>query len=386
MACTRHRVFLATLIVAAKYLNDSSPKNGHWAHYAAFFEVSEINLMERQLIYLMDYDLRFDEKEAYTHFAYFMSTRSPQETRAAAVRVVNKASQARLKAQLPPTPPHDAVTPATPASVPSSVHGLVKRISSAYLKVHSTGSHASQQSRLCSPASSTLSIAGTSDASEMDSLTEDDSSSLSSDTPCDTQERTCDVERTRSKKFTLMPVPPHAYRQARISSTSSNATIRSDEQNSVIRTRHQNSPSTQTTPLPSPVKCTGLDISKSTSQLGSGLRSSSSHLVFGETRSRMSLSSSMTSDMRDLPSSTTLPSMSRQESSSSNSSSGSSFLSRMWGVATRGGQDKGGKMEHLPINVVEHETQYSHGTSAFRRLAHSRSSFFRGGSQSEYNV
>jgi G1/S-specific cyclin PLC1 len=30
MECTRHRVFLATLICAAKYLNDQSPKNKHW--------------------------------------------------------------------------------------------------------------------------------------------------------------------------------------------------------------------------------------------------------------------------------------------------------------------------------------------------------------------
>ncbi|KAF9040669.1 hypothetical protein BJ165DRAFT_1350354, partial [Panaeolus papilionaceus] len=72
MACTRHRVFLATLIVTAKYLNDSSPKNCHWANYAIFFDVAEINLMEKQLLYLLDYDLRFDEEQACTHFAPFM--------------------------------------------------------------------------------------------------------------------------------------------------------------------------------------------------------------------------------------------------------------------------------------------------------------------------
>ncbi|KAL6306819.1 hypothetical protein BKA93DRAFT_894862, partial [Sparassis latifolia] len=69
MACTRHRVFLATLIVAAKYLNDSSPKNKCWGEYAALFDLKEINLMEMQMLYLLDYDLRFSEQEALAQFS-----------------------------------------------------------------------------------------------------------------------------------------------------------------------------------------------------------------------------------------------------------------------------------------------------------------------------
>jgi hypothetical protein len=77
MSCTRHRVFLATLIVAAKYLNDSSPKNKHWTRYAALFSQAETNLMECQLLYLLDYDLRIEESELLEHFEPFLNVRKP---------------------------------------------------------------------------------------------------------------------------------------------------------------------------------------------------------------------------------------------------------------------------------------------------------------------
>lgn len=75
MQCTRHRLFLAALIVAAKYLNDSSPKNKHWTRYAALFSQAEVNLMEKQLLYLLDYDLRIDEDELAEQFAPFFRFR-----------------------------------------------------------------------------------------------------------------------------------------------------------------------------------------------------------------------------------------------------------------------------------------------------------------------
>ncbi|WFD30087.1 hypothetical protein MSPP1_001101 [Malassezia sp. CBS 17886] len=71
MPCTLHRVFLATLIVAAKYLNDSSPKNKHWMRYCVLFSQAEVNLMEKQLLYLLDYDLRIEEEEVTLHFTPF---------------------------------------------------------------------------------------------------------------------------------------------------------------------------------------------------------------------------------------------------------------------------------------------------------------------------
>lgn len=76
--CTRHRVFLAALIVAAKYLNDSCPKNKHWCTHASLFAEVEVNLMERQLLFLLDFDLRIDEETLLEAFAPFLPDSSPR--------------------------------------------------------------------------------------------------------------------------------------------------------------------------------------------------------------------------------------------------------------------------------------------------------------------
>ena len=80
MRCTVHRIFLASLILAAKNLNDSSPKNKHWARYSSVkgfegfgFSITEVNLMEKQLLFLLDWDLRITNEDLFTHFDPFLA-------------------------------------------------------------------------------------------------------------------------------------------------------------------------------------------------------------------------------------------------------------------------------------------------------------------------
>ena len=80
MKCTAHRIFLASLILAAKNLNDSSPKNKHWARYTTVrgfdnfgFSLTEVNLMEKQLLGLLDWDLRVTENDLFYHLEPFLA-------------------------------------------------------------------------------------------------------------------------------------------------------------------------------------------------------------------------------------------------------------------------------------------------------------------------
>lgn len=85
LRCMTHRIFLACLVLSAKFLNDSSPKNKHWAWYTyvpstahhdfSLFEFSrnEVNLMERQILQLLDWDLNFNLAEVHGHFEHFLA-------------------------------------------------------------------------------------------------------------------------------------------------------------------------------------------------------------------------------------------------------------------------------------------------------------------------
>ncbi|KAK6332710.1 hypothetical protein TWF696_002735 [Orbilia brochopaga] len=79
MKCTVHRIFLASLILSAKNLNDSSPKNKHWARYTSVqgfdgfgFSLTEVNLMEKQLLFLLDWDLNISAEDLYEHLEPFL--------------------------------------------------------------------------------------------------------------------------------------------------------------------------------------------------------------------------------------------------------------------------------------------------------------------------
>ena len=307
MPCTRHRVFLATLIVTAKYLNDSSPKNIHWAKHADLFDVAEINLMEKQLLYLLDYDLRFDELEACTAFAPFMSaySQASASTRLSAVNKVAMAGRARAEAQqqsqerpnvhLPPTPPDEekesrcsapiqvattstsslsssASVSSSTSALTSAVRGIARRLSTAHLRPSASSMTQSTMSTNSSSSSSTSS------SSDIASLVGDTGSSSSSsgwtsnesDADDDNQdEHVCIVEPSTSslnigrssaihvkpalsgpvamkKPFSLRPGPTHAFRSQHI------GTPKGSDDN-VSRSRKPSDSSSVHTIIPSPI-------------------------------------------------------------------------------------------------------------------------------------
>lgn len=335
--------------------------------------------MEKQLLFLLDYDLRYNEEEACVIFEPFMPVRvyyaptpmtpEQQETRAAAVDRVTKAGKARAHAQLPLTPPHEAAPAPSIASsssnLVSTVRSIARRLSSNALGSVPSRSTELAEVKVCSPRNCAFSSSSTLSAGswEMGSLIYDSGSSSSSDSLAEREEDTENYSRPLSR-FVLKPVPAHAYRNQgrKVSDTSSIATVRG-EANTIDSSPKM---STRRTALElSDSSCTG-----STDQW----LSSSAGPMHGFANDATT----------DISLSATMPSIPRiKESVSLSAHSSGSFLSRMWGAATKA-QEKveafNGKTSWAPaITIVEPKETHPHGTSAFRRLVRSRSAVFRNG-------
>jgi G1/S-specific cyclin PLC1 len=73
---TPHRIFLACLILSEKFLDDSSLYNKDWASYSRFEDFSlsnqEVNIMEKQLLFLLDWNLNFQPSELRHHLEPFL--------------------------------------------------------------------------------------------------------------------------------------------------------------------------------------------------------------------------------------------------------------------------------------------------------------------------
>jgi hypothetical protein len=193
--------------------------------------------MERQLLEIFGFDLRFTEEEALHHFAPFLKpVQSPKETRAAAVERVQRGSRARCQAPPPPISPMStassrssspdssmsasgSITPAQSACSPQSTMSITlasplqKTESSApqpYLKVPGVDSRTRLRSSTV-PSLLNLSLksvgstTSSTGESEMGSLTEDNGSSSSE------SELESPTKSHSFRKFAIRPASTYGY-------------------------------------------------------------------------------------------------------------------------------------------------------------------------------
>ncbi|ODV80979.1 cyclin, partial [Suhomyces tanzawaensis NRRL Y-17324] len=75
METTRHRIFLASLILSAKSLNDSSPLNKHWTKYTdGLLSLQEVNMAERELVGLLKWNITIKEEELIIALQPFLTS------------------------------------------------------------------------------------------------------------------------------------------------------------------------------------------------------------------------------------------------------------------------------------------------------------------------
>lgn len=147
MPCTRHRIFLSCLILASKFHNDSSPKNVHWASYTdGLFTLKDVNLMERQLLYLLNWDIKVSNDDMISQLYKFLEPIKEDIIRAAKMRKYlqkQKAAQmAQVAAALQTTPLSPPRTPNYDSALELSLSRSSSTVSGLSMGYHSRSSSA----------------------------------------------------------------------------------------------------------------------------------------------------------------------------------------------------------------------------------------------------
>ncbi|TRM64633.1 hypothetical protein BD626DRAFT_255789 [Schizophyllum amplum] len=123
-AYVHERIFLGALIVAAKYLNDSSPKNSHWARYTGEFSKADIGLIEREFLGVLDFTLGITEDNLLPHCGAILSCEEPSPSRRHRCPNVHHFAQADEIEEVlrdVPTSPVSSVDSSPPRTPPSAI-------------------------------------------------------------------------------------------------------------------------------------------------------------------------------------------------------------------------------------------------------------------------
>jgi hypothetical protein len=75
------RVFLGALIIASKYLNDSTLKNVHWALCTGVFGKRDVGRIEREFLDVLDWELSISEDDILSHHAGISAVIAPSPSR-----------------------------------------------------------------------------------------------------------------------------------------------------------------------------------------------------------------------------------------------------------------------------------------------------------------
>ncbi|KAK7030411.1 hypothetical protein VNI00_014155 [Paramarasmius palmivorus] len=147
------RVFLGALIVASKYLNDSTLKNVHWALCTGVFGKRDVGRIEREFLDVLDWELQITEDDLLSHhaglsaaaFPHQQPAFSPRHTTFAASRNHHRSS-ADVPELEPCSSPHSSdsssssSSPQTPSSLDASSPESYPRKSSRHTPKKSSGS------------------------------------------------------------------------------------------------------------------------------------------------------------------------------------------------------------------------------------------------------